>query len=426
MISCSHKLPAAAILLFIIPLSSLFSASPALPETSEARTALSEVIFAPVRQAAMVRGKTVRQNESQDSVYFQSSSQADSLYLIFPPPGVRDAATAAAGGYIIKRSLKDGKFVWLKIFVQNNAGSYVRLAPYGADPAEGRTKMDIYIDGAVFQQGVTVAQPFQWLLTAPFATIVGQTEGLVDWSIVLPPKRTSGDGRVERIVHALRARLKSLRDIEDGAMDSSGKFVFIETGRLQKGAGGFNCSGFAKFIVDGFTKPLLGTLSDIAVLKERNLDSRGNRWSEALEEAKDPYFGLDWSRNLARTLDAARTGGPLPPVEFADVRDVERFIYTEDVGYPMENLQDVLYILARRDPGYFYIGSLNREAADGSPVRQHHHIAVFFPYVDAKGILRIVVMERNLETSVSSLKATYPRDSVHLVRIDAEGEFKLP
>jgi hypothetical protein len=395
-----------------------------LPENAEARTALADVIFAPVGQAAAARSRAVPQNGTRDSVYFQTAEESGSLYLIFPPPGVRDAATAAAGGFIIKRSLRDGKFVWLKVFVQDDAGSYVRLAPLGADPR--RSAMDIYIGGAPFQEGVTIAQPFENLLTAPFAAIMAYSEGLVDWSLILPPVRTPRDASVEKVVAALRARLKSLGDVEDGAMDSAGRFVYIESGAPQKGPGGLNCSGFAKLVVDGFYMPLMGRLTDIAALKQREPEARGNRWSGALEEQRDSYFGLDWTRNLARELEAARTGAPLPDPEFADVQGVERFEYTEDVGYPIENLREVLYVLGRRDPGCIYIGSLSREAADGAPVRQYHHVAVFFPYVDAKGVLRLIVMERNVETSVDSLKTRYPKDSVHLVRISADGDYKLP
>ncbi len=398
----------------------------AIPDTAEARTELEDVIFAPAWEAASAGRKTVTQKETGGSVYFQSAVKSDSLYLIFPPPGVKDPATAAAGGCIIKRGLADGSFLWMKVFVQNDAGSYVRLSPLGSDPAQGRTRMDVYINGEVFQQGVTIARPFSRLLTAPLASIVRLSEGLVDWSLVLPQQRTGGDAEMEKIVRTVRARLKSLGDVEDGAMDADGRYVFIESGEPQPGRGGFNCSGFSKFIVDGFYAPLADRPIAIDALKRRNLESRGNRWSGAFEVTKDPYFGLDWTRNLAGELAAARMGGQRPPVEFADVRNVERFEYTEDVGYSMEDIQEVLYILARRSPGYLYLGSLSREAADGSPVRQHHHIAVFMPYTDEKGIVRIVVMERNRETSIESLKSRYPMDSIHLVRIGIEGDFQLP
>jgi hypothetical protein len=382
---------------------------------------MRETIFAPVGEAASARARMLRQPESRGKVYFKTEVQSGSVYLIFSRPDSRDPSVDSAGNYIIKRSLKDGSFLQAKIFVQDDPGCFARLFPM-----DGRTGMDIFISGEPFQKGIVIAQPFDRLLTAPFSTIIELTSGVVDWSLVLPAERTAADMRVERIVGQLRPRLKMLADVEDGAMDGSGRFIYIRDGRPQAGRGGFNCSGFAKFVVDGFSRPLAGRLMDIQDIKERDLDARGNRWSPSYEESRDPYFGLDWSRNLARMLQSARTGEPLPPPEFADVRDVERFPYVEDVGYPIENLTAIFYILARRDPGVIYLGSLNREAGDGAPVRQHHHLAVFFPYIDGSSRLRIVVMERNLETSVASLQRRFPRDSVHLVRIDTEGEFSLP
>jgi hypothetical protein len=51
---------------------------------------------------------------------------------------------------------------------------------------------------------------------------------------------------------------------------------------------------------------------------------------------------------------------------------------------------------------------------------------VFFPFIDGKSVFRVVVMERNQETSVSSLQKRFPKDDVHLVRIGSEGEYRLP
>ena len=45
---------------------------------------------------------------------------------------------------------------------------------------------------------------------------------------------------------------------------------------------------------------------EIGELKARNLDTRGNRWSAAFETERDPYFGLDWTRNMAVALARAR------------------------------------------------------------------------------------------------------------------------
>lgn len=382
---------------------------------------LRDTIFAPILQAAAARPRTVDQARGQDRVSFRVDKQDGYLYLLFSRSGETDASIAAAGSYIIKRSLRDGKFVQVKIFLQNDPGCFVRLFPMG-----NRTQMDVYLFDEPFQRGIILAEPFDLLLTAPFQTIIDFSEGVVDWPLVLPGQGSEGDERLERIVRTLRPRLKLLADVEDGAMDSSGRFVFIKDGMLQQGKGGFNCSGFAKYVVDGFFKPLTGRLTDIAALKERGRDVRGTPESIGYEDSLDPFFGLDWSRNLARTLEAARTGGALPPPEFADVRDVEQFPYLEDVGYPLDNIRMILYILARRDPGHLYFGSLSREASGNIPVLLHHHLAVFFPYVDQRGVFRIVVLERNVETTIDYLKRQFPAEYVHLVRIDSDGDFAPP
>jgi hypothetical protein len=256
----------------------------------------------------------------------------------------------------------------------------------------------------------------------------------VDWPLALPPARSPADQRIARVVAALRSRLARLRDVEDGAMARDGTFVLIADGSPQRGAaskgpkGGFNCSGFAKWVVDGFIRPLTGSLTDIAWLSERDTSSRGNRWSAPREEERDPYFGLDWTRNLARALEQARTG-ELPGPEAMDVRDVELFPYVEDVGYPVENLPTILYLLARRDPGAIYLGSVNSSPEAGAAsggIRQHHHVVVLFPYVEEQGVFRQVVMERNLETSLESMRQRYAGSFVHLVRLDSAGEFAPP
>jgi hypothetical protein len=348
--------------------------------------------------------------------------EGDSLYLLFSPARDAGLRSASAGSYIIKRSMRDGRFLQAKIFLQNDSGFFVRLFPRDRD----RTLMDVYVLGEPLQQGVIVALPFARLLTAPFSEVQRLTGPVVDWRLVLPSERTAADARVEALVKTLRPRLARLGDVEDGAMDSAGRFVFIRDGRLQPGKGGFNCSGFAKFVIDGFYKPIASRLTDIEALKTRNLDTRKNPLSARYEESRDPYFGLDWARNLARTLSSARSGQQLPPAEFADVRNVELFPYRPDIGYPIGSIQTVLYLLWKRDPGALYLGTVNREAADGAPVRAYHHLAVFFPYADGAGAFHLAVMERNVETSTASLQRRFPGEFIHLVRIDAEGDFSLP
>ena len=157
---------------------------------------------------------------------------------------------------------------------------------------------------------------------------------------------------------------------------------------------------------------------------------RGGKWSARYEEELDPYFGLDWTRGLARSIAQARTGS-VPGDEELDVRDADHVPYVKDAGYSVPGLRTVLYFLARRNPGSMYLGSVNaasRETSqDGIPtLRQHHHVIVLLPYFDSRGAFRVVVMERNVETSLASLDRRYAEEYVHLVRLDSSGVFAPP
>ena len=209
-------------------------------------------------------------------------------------------------------------------------------------------------------------------------------------------------------------------------MDAHGEYVFIETGIPQGELGGLNCSGFAKWVVDGFYRPLAGQCIGVEALKIPASASRGNAWSRRLESERDPYFGLDWSRYLAVRLAQARTGILAGDLEGFDVRLMEPFPYTDDIGYPTEGLAVLLFRLAQDFPGYFYIGSLNRDYGENPILRQHFHVVVLFPYFERQGDFRVVVMERNQESSLETFLERYPGHYIHLVRVEARGPFDPP
>jgi hypothetical protein len=96
------------------------------------------------------------------------------------------------------------------------------------------------------------------------------------------------------------------------------------------------------------------------------------------------------------------------------------------VGYRVEDLIPVLYLQAVRQPGRFYLGSINGEFGSEPVLWQHYHIVVLFPYFDEAGTFRIAVLERNVESSVASLQRRYSGEYVHLVGIRPASDFILP
>ena len=205
-------------------------------------------------------------------------------------------------------------------------------------------------------------------------------------------------------------------------MDEEGRYVFIGSGEPQGGSGGLNCSGFAKWISDGFYYGLTGRYLAIEPLKEKHLEYRGNRWSLRFEDERDPYFGLDWSRNLAAYLWRARGYAGAGPEDF-DVRRVEYLSYREDVGYPVETLKALMFLEATANPGHFYIGSLNREYGSEPVLRQHFHMVVLFPYFTPSGDLQVAVFDRNREVTLEGTADRYAGSYIHLVRMPIGDSF---
>jgi len=390
-----------------------------IPENAEARALLKETIFAPIRTAADAARRVVNQRETDTRVLFQANVEADNLYLIFANEIRASFPLAGAGNWVIKRSLADGSFLQAKIFLGGEEERCVRIRPQGE-----RSVLDLYMLGGAYQTGVNLPLSFEKVLTTSFADLRRYTERVVDWDALLSTDRTGADARVERVAGTVRSLLSGLRDVDDGAPDEAGRPVFIATGQPQGRGGGFNCSGFAKWIVDGFYKPLVGRGTGIEAMKERRED-RGNRWTRPLERTRDPFFGLDWSRNLALALQAARIGAPdAPSADPADVdvRDVAGFEYEPNVGYAVADLPRILFRLVQDDPGSFYLGSIN-QTGGSPPLRTHFHLVALFPYRDADGRFRTAVMERNTETGLESLVSRFGNCYVHLVHLDTEGEF---
>ncbi len=263
------------------------------------------------------------------------------------------------------------------------------------------------------------------LLTGSFADIVRLTRGTVDWDTLLSPVDPSAYGNSLGMIRAVREALPRLPDADDGAMDENGKLVFIESLKAQERLPGFNCSGFAKWVADGLYRPRTGSFLSLDELKKKPLDARGSFISRRFEEERDPFFGLDWSRNIAAAL-ARLDGTSGVTAESQDVRKLPYWQYREDIGFPAADLPSILYYLALTEPGHFYIASINREFGRDPVLRQHVHVAVLFPVFREDGTFTAPVFERNVETGLESLHNRYSRDFVHLVRVKAGRDFEPP
>ncbi|MFW5727371.1 MAG: hypothetical protein ACOC2P_00215 [Spirochaetota bacterium] len=408
--------------LWAVPDPSAHAASE-IPENFYLRTQLIDDVLGPIENARRLPDTMKREPGYNVNVQFFVEEQNDSIYFCFYHGDDVEFNAAVAGSYIIKRSRLDGQLEQIKIFYKSEPGSFVRIFP----DREGLSRIDVYLRDRKLQSDVKLHLPLERIARMPFTDLVRRTVAYIDWEFYIPtgefrpPELTTVDDLYQQV----KPYLEQLRDAEDGAINAEGEFVQIEDGSLQSGEGGLNCSGFAKWVVDSLLYPKTDQLLSIDALKRPHPDYRGNRWSRKVEDVEDPYFGLDWTRNLA--IEAHRALDLLPVdanPEFADVNFLRYHEYEEDVGYSVATIETVMYELAKENPGHIYLGSVNALVHNEYELRKHLHVAVFFPWLDAEGRLVLKILETNEETSAADFMRRYEGEYIHFVSIPQLGVFK--
>ena len=348
----------------------------------------------------------------------------------------------AQGSWILTRRADTGEPSRIRIFLRSDPYTYVQFRPFNAD----KCQMDVVLYNAYAVRSLPLPVTLERLFTMP----LNETLGLAGDKF---PRRyfeaDPADYREQReFIAKVRERLPGLEFADDGAIDQAGRYVYINTGLGQETPPeGLNCSGFAKWLIDGILRPVTGERLEIPPLKEP-FGERGSSFTEMWEELRDPFFGLDWIRNLAsRAASVLRSPafGSLDEIEVRREPFSQLIIrrgssvsiqsypgHLENAGYGIEGLLPLLYTLAVDEPGKFYLAAVNNEsgppATETNPrglprMRQYFHIAALIPYFNEYGVFQVAVFESAAETSINAFRSRYPGHSVNLVRIPVETAF---
>ena len=338
----------------------------------------------------------------------------------------------AQGSWIYTRNLNTGTPLRIRMFMRSDPQMYIQWRPLGND----KSQIDLVLYEAYIVRGLPIGIPFERLLTMPVEDI------LVVAGNRFPRRYFDPDPRLYRNINSfvakIRSALPSIAYEDDGAIDETGSYVLIKTLQKQGEPIGLNCSGFAKWVVDGMLRPVTRKRLSVSSLKEP-VTPRTSSLAANFEE-RDSLFGLDWTRNLA--LEAAKV---LRSASFATIENVEvrqeTFASLIDrtggraaiksypgfllnAGFSIEGLRPLLYTLAINEPGYVYLASVNRERGREPPQRQHYHVAVLVPYFNEYGNFQILVFESAEETTFAGFLRRHPEGMVNLVRIPVEGVFE--
>jgi hypothetical protein len=347
----------------------------------------------------------------------------------------------AQGSWILTRRRDSGAASRIRVFLRSDPYVYIQFRPLGDD----KCLMDTVVYDAYIQRSLPLPIPFERLYTIPVEEALNLAGEKFSRKYFDPDPADYRDLR--NFIAALRKKLPELSFADDGALNEAGEYVYINTLEAQDGPGGLNCSGFAKWVVDGILRPLTGERLPIGPLKEP-FGQRGSSFTSPWERIRDPFFGLDWTRQLAaRAMQVLRSPASVP-LEEIEVQDqpFSRIIvrkdktsaihsypgFLKDAGFGIEGLHPLLYTLAINEPGRIYLAAVNTETGPpatgenprGRPrMRQYFHIAVLAPYFNENGVFQVALFESAEETAFSRFKTRYPGHAVNLVRIPVESSF---
>ncbi len=462
----------------------------AFPENQESRRLFSDLIHATAFPDTEPPFRMFRQRTDDRLVQFELRKGMREWYLIFRSQRGKEPWERyplwGRGTWIIKKDLFSGKFIQAKVFLQDGEESFIRIFPHG----NHRSRLDIHLFGRQLGDDVVLPAPFEKLILKSFAYIVSLTEQSFDWSLIFPDPLQIGYRKIETFVRKMQPFGERIIEIDDAGIDGGGRNVFIESerelpsGLVPSGSAGLNCSGYVKWIADGVHSAWKGTPGrsylDMKPLIEPTERLTWNDWSESRfavnpeirsqsDSMRDPYFGLDWNRNLAYLVESARIRRNLTAEEkrALDSGKLYGIPYTQDAGYRLEDLSSALYQLAILYPGTIYLAAVNSrfvsEESDSPPLplHQYWHVLALAPWFDDGeggeiGSLRVAVLdtgdvsetllrkpgmryEPSFLSKITALAAKYaklgkdeeenplvPEVMVHLVRMELPENFQPP
>ncbi|MDR2792106.1 MAG: hypothetical protein LBB61_00370 [Treponema sp.] len=340
----------------------------------------------------------------------------------------------AQGSWVLTRRRDTGAAVRIRTFLRSDPNVYIQFRPMSVD----KSVMDVVVYDAYLVHSLPIPFSFDRLLTISVEEVLSAVGDKFPHAYFEPLPALYKDTR--KFIADVRTYLPGLTFRDDGAINEVGDYVFIETGEIQIGTQGLNCSGFAKWVIDGVLRPVTGERLAIAPLKA-HYGGRGNSFTAVYDDARDPFFGLDWIRNLAAaagtTLLSPRFGTPdefevrtwrFPSIMLRSDSGSTAKPYAgfmKDAGFTIEGLYPLLYTLAIDEPGWFYLAAVNDAAAPGPSLRQYFHVAVLVPYFNEQGNFEITVFESAEETNFRNFRTRYPVETfVNLVRIPISSRFE--
>lgn len=275
------------------------------------------------------------------------------------------------------------------VFFQNDDKSYIHFSKNNPG------KFDVVLFGKIYRRNLPYYFPFDSLKIISLYKILSLLEDNKLQNEILITKDDSTFK--EKLINKIIIPGVGFEYINDGARDEFGSFVYIENENEQKAnEQGFNCSGFIKDVADNYIRLINPDFRYLKItdLKKERTDERENIAYQYYDLDYNPFFGLDWAKNISDKINQLCNYNVIKAEEY----DKDNYVIHQKYrGYDVENLKEILFRDQQKDSTNFYILVFNRLRLEKPVVPEYYHLAIVVPYFKDKHFY-LRVFESSYET----------------------------
>lgn len=402
---------------------------PLPPEHHLRRQERREFMLRPSSWLPLTHRETLAgQRDGDPQILFEFYRGTDNDYVfLWTPRGPTGFDPTRRGAWMFRFQGRLNVLQEVRIYLGEGPHTYLLLRP-----EQQRFRAEAFLEGERIASRVPVLVNQERLVGLSLRELVELTRAHIDWSLFFVDDGNLGALSRDFALTAERLLGPAFPEQEDGALDERGVWRRIATGQ-EFSPGGFNCSGLAKWFVDALAFAVGRRYLPLDErLLEKPLEVRGNAYTASLEDLRDPYFGLDWTRALLREL--VRLADPSQDPEWTrfDVTDYPWTRYVPNRGYPVDKLPAIAQWLAANRPARLFLLSVNgdyRPEPSAPVLLQHRHVAVLLVW-SQEGVVRHALFETDgsgaRRTSIPSLLRRYPQHFVHVVETPLLRGYRFP
>ncbi len=369
---------------------------------------------------------------------------------------------SACGSWIMARNKSDGSYAYIRMYFTNNPEVYIQLRPFGT-----KTYADVVVFGNYVVRSIPLSTPFTNLYSMSFQDFYRATKKTIDWTAVMPVAGQYDDVLI--MTDEIRKKLPDIIGTDYAAYNENGELCSILTGKpmelsnddtslnafvvdpsqtvskssAAEGKLYLGSAGFVKWIVDGIVVSIKGSGTKISELLVPTVDYEPTGKKGILMKKRSLTLNLDWNRHLAEQVLSLRstkqnftyeTGGLdvdeaffvaklAPNGDYSKGLAVENFI--NNTGYRAENITGLMYMLAIKDPSWFYLGAVRESDSVKADESVFNNSAAFFPYFDGDGKFNCIIFANGREYTLRQFIENNKDNCIYFERIRATDCFEL-